>query len=259
MPGIAGIITPDRERRSSAIGSMVKCMMHEPFYTCGTYVSDDLGLALGWVNRPGSFSDCMPVWNDAKYRLLIFHGEHFTDHGTNRASLGVGRSTTDARYFLDAFEDDAETYVKSLNGWFTGILIDLRKAESVLFNDRYGMQRLYYHECDGALYFSSEAKALLKVLPKLKELDMRGVGEVCSFGCVVDNRTLFAGVSLVPPASMWTLVGGRVVSKRKYFAPETWETAPPLRRDEFYGQFKETFLAVLPRYFVADQPIGMSL
>jgi len=35
----------------------------------------------------------------------------------------------------------------------------------VLFNDRYGMQRLYYNESREAFYFAAEAKAVLAVCP----------------------------------------------------------------------------------------------
>ena len=53
--------------------------------------------------------------------------------------------------------------IEKLNGCFSGLLIDLRTSTIALFNDRYGLARLYYHEERGDLYFASEAKALLEV------------------------------------------------------------------------------------------------
>ena len=47
----------------------------------------------------------------------------------------------------------------------------------MLFNDRYGMQRVYYHESKEAFYFAAEAKAILAVRPELRRPDPRGLGE----------------------------------------------------------------------------------
>ena len=40
----------------------------------------------------------------------------------------------------------------------------LVSVTEVLFNDRYGLNRVYYHEEADAFYFASEAKSLLSVL-----------------------------------------------------------------------------------------------
>ena len=51
MPGFAGIIsTISQEENGAVLDEMVKCMMHERFYTLGTYVNEKLGLHKGWRN-----------------------------------------------------------------------------------------------------------------------------------------------------------------------------------------------------------------
>ena len=57
-----------------------------------------------------------------------------------------------------------------------------------MFNDRYGMHRIYYHEAKEAFYFAAEAKAILAVRPELRRADPRGLGEFVACGCVLDNR-----------------------------------------------------------------------
>ena len=68
----------------------------------------------------------------------------------------------------------------------------------MLFNDRYGMHRLYYHESKEAFYFAVEAKAILEVCPDLRRADPRGLGEFVACGCVLENRTLFEGIYVLP-------------------------------------------------------------
>jgi len=59
---------------------------------------------------------------------------------------------------------------------------------SSLFNDRYGLHRLYYHEAKEAFYFAAEAKAILAVRPELRSPDWQGLGEFVACGCVLEDR-----------------------------------------------------------------------
>src|SRR5438105_8109500 len=80
MPGIVGIIGGGSLKgNASVLRRMMDCMMHEPFYTSGAYVNEQLGLWVGWINRSGSFTDCMPIWNETNDLCLIFSGENFVD------------------------------------------------------------------------------------------------------------------------------------------------------------------------------------
>jgi asparagine synthase (glutamine-hydrolysing) len=109
------------------------------------------------------------------------------------------------------------------------------------------------------LYFSSEAKSLLLVDPELRELDMKGLGEVFSFGCVLENRTLFSDVFLLPPGSVWTHGAGNGLRKESYFKPDIWENQPFMEEEAFYQEFKETFVSILPGYLNTPRQTALSL
>ena len=62
MPGIVGIIGKDfTETNRAAVEQMVKCIMHEPTYTSGSYINERLGLGIGWVGREHTFSDLISM------------------------------------------------------------------------------------------------------------------------------------------------------------------------------------------------------
>ena len=261
MPGISGIIGKgDSKKKTSALRDMVDVMMHEPSYSSGKYVNEQLGLYIGWANRAESFSDCMPVWNETKDVCLIYYGENFADKSVTDRLRNRGHQIdpSNASYLVHLYEEDGPGFVEELNGWFCGVLIDLRKNAVMLFNDRYGMQRVYCHERDGCLYFGSEAKSILKVRPELRAFDPKSLGEVCNFGCVIENRSLFSGVSLLPPGALWHL-GVDGIKKERYFDPSTWENQPPLEKEVFYNTFRETFVRILPKYFHNAKRLGLSL
>jgi asparagine synthase (glutamine-hydrolysing) len=150
-------------------------------------------------------------------------------------------------------------FLEKLNGWFSGVLVDLREEKLVLFNDRYGVNRLYYHEDAHGFYFSSEAKALLKILPDTRQLNLRSLGEVLSCEAVLENRSLFSGISLLPGGSSWVFSRGEPVKKKRYFKQQAWESQPELSESDFYEKLKETWTRVLPKYFRGKQLIGLSL
>ena len=262
MPGIVGIISKNNHSRNQEdLNLMIECMMHEAFYTSGTYTNDRLGLYAGWVCQKDSFSDCMPVFNEKKDLILLFSGENFIDNSILSSLRAKGHDVDkiDASYLIHLYEENADRFYLDLNGWFCGILIDLRKEHIVLFNDRYAMNRIYYHENENEFMFSSEAKSLLKVRPGLRNIDAKSLGQFFSCDCVLKNRSLFSNISLLPGSSTWKFNKSNFVEKEYYFKPEIWENQPILDKESFYRALNETFKTLLPRYFHSDKPIGMSL
>lgn len=240
---------------------MVKCMMHEPFYTSGALAEDRLNVAAGWVCHQGSYSDCQPIWNERRDICLIFWGEHFSDDREARELSEAGRPGPEgtAAYLIHLYEQLGANFFARLNGTFCGLVIDLRENIVVLFNDRYGLARIYYHQGPSGFYFSSEAKSLLKVLPPLRKLDPRGFGEFFTCGGPLQNRSLFEGISILPPGSAWVFRLGEAVKKKSYFTSDAWERQSTLGGEEYYQTLKETFSRVLPRYFSGRQQIALSL
>jgi asparagine synthase (glutamine-hydrolysing) len=262
MPGIAGIISNGLNPGDRAeLDSMIRCLLHEDFHKFGTFISEEAGLAVGWVTHPGSFSDCMPVWNEEKNVCLIFTGEDYRDcSGLDRLRTeGHQFSAQNASYLVHQYEDLGCKFLERVNGWFSGLICDFRENNAFLFNDRYGIGRICYHEHEGRFYFSSEAKSLLKVLPHLRSLDRRSLGEVFSCGSVLQNRTLFSGVSLLPGGSLWSFGKSQPVRKEAYFEPRSWEGLPTLSEAAYYEQLKETWKRILPRYFPQNESAGLSL
>jgi asparagine synthase (glutamine-hydrolysing) len=239
---------------------MLESMQHEEFYSSGTYCVPESGIYAGWIAHNGSIAASRIVFNEERDMALIFSGECFVDPEvrTSLRQKGHRIQNSDADCLVHLYEEYDEQFVEKLNGLFSGLLIDKREGKVFLFNDRYGMERIYWHRTSDALYFASEAKALLTILPQLRAFDEKGVAQFCSLGCTLDSRTLFRGIELLPGGSIWSFERG-ACRKRKYFSPEIWESQPSLSTEAFQSQFQETFARVLPRYFESPAKIGISL
>ena len=59
-------------------------------------------------------------------------------------------------------------------------------------------------------------------------LDPQGLGEYVACGCVLENRTLFQGLHILPPGSAWSFRAGAIEEKAAYFEPREWEEQEPL-------------------------------
>jgi asparagine synthase (glutamine-hydrolysing) len=262
MPGITGIIANGSPpSRVGALQTMTQCLVREPFYKSGSYSNVETNLLIGWTCHAGSFSDCLPVWNESRDVCLIFSGEDFADEGivADLKFKGHAFEPGNASYLVHLYEERGLPFLETINGWFSGLLLDLREQKIVLFNDRYGMNRIYYHENGYGFYFSSEAKSLLKILPELRQLDPQGLGEFLSCGCVLQNRTFFPGISLLPGGSAWVFSPGQPVRKEAYFRKETWEEQPLLNDRDYFEKLRETWAQILTRYFNGPERAALSL
>ncbi len=234
-------------------------MAAEKFYTSGTYSAPDLGIYGGWVALEQSFAAGQAFFNETKEIALLLSGECFLDaedESKLRQRHNLGGQSGD--WLVHLYEERGEAFFRELNGLFSGLLIDKQRSCAFLFTDRYGFDRVYLHETSDELYFASEAKALLRVLPQLRAFDPGGLTDYLTFGCTLDQRTLFKGVSLLPGGSLWRFQNASC-KKQRYFNPQEWESQSPLSAPEFEDQFAETFKRILPRYFKSENPLGVSL
>ena len=261
MPGIVGLVTAKpRELAERELLQMMESLRHENFYVSGTWIDENLGVYVGWVSQRDSFSHAMPLQNEDGSVTLVFLGENFAEPGTSNYLKKRGHILeTEGPFYLAHLYEENPKFFADLNGRFQGIVSDRSRGTATLFNDRYGLHRIYYHEAKDAFYFAAEAKAILNVRPELRKADPRGIGEFISCGCVLENRSLFAGISVLPPASAWTFEDQNLKNKGVYFTPQEWEEQESLEPESYYQQLLDVFSRKLPLYFNGDQRVGLSL
>ena len=261
MPGLVGLITKmPHERAVSELLRMVEVCRHENFYCTGTWTDESLGVYVGWIARKDSFCADMPLRNEGGDVILAFSGEEYPEPGTARRLKERGHHVDPEgpSYLVHLYEEDRR-FPAGLNGRFHGLVTDRTRATATLFTDRFGMHRLHYHEAKDAFYFSAEAKAILAVRPPLRTADVRALGEFIACGCVMENRTIFKDVHLVPGGAAWVFRNGALWRKRLYFEPREWEDQPPLDPESHYRDLHQGLARNLSRYFNGHERIGMAL
>ena len=255
MPGIVGLFTEmPRDRAERQLMRMLDSMRHDSTYRTGTWINEGAGVYIGWTARRGSFAECMPLCAKEGDRVLIFSGEDFPDP----AEAARFKHRQPCGYLVE-FAKDTASFPRQLNGRFHGLSVDLRTGQTLLFNDRYGMHRIYYHQRPEAFYFAAEAKAILANCADTRGIDPTGLGEFISCGCTLGERSLFRDISLLPPGAAWQFREGVLARKGSFFDPAEWEQAHPLDDEEFYRELRAVFSRNLPRYFKGPEPAAVSL
>lgn len=261
MPGLVGIISKTNRKASEDLKRMMQCMLHESFYVSGFYENDEIGVHIGWISHQNAFADCLPIYNDKKTVILLLTGEIFPSDEPSGIinSRGDTISHMDARNLVRLYDEQGDDFVKNMNGWFAGFLIDIARGRAILFNDRYGMHRLYYYEDKDSFMFSSEAKAILRIIPETRGFDMESLGQLFCFGATLENRSLFSKVKLIPGGTLWEFTKYETIIKNTYFRPGIWENQSVLGKADFFEQFQHTIQKIIPRYLTSPNPVAISL
>jgi asparagine synthase (glutamine-hydrolysing) len=234
------------------VALMVEAMRHASHYSTGIYSNAALGLEAGWAVHEGSFSDCMPLVRQQGEVVMIFLGEAFPTAAREQREIR-------ADCLIDTYIERGKNFFRELNGWFSGVIADGRTGSVTVFNDKYGMSRLYFHETTDEFLFASEAKALLRVRPQLREISPQYLSEYLRYNCVTRGNTLFPGVTLLPYGSCVEFKKGALAARNRYFDFVEWERQTLLAPDDFYRRFEDVVSGIVPRYVQEPGRVGLSL
>lgn len=203
MCGIAGIFNLNGEPVSSVIlRKMTDAIAHRGPDGEGFYVDSFIGLG----HRRLAIIDLSPAGHqpmitpDGQY-VLIYNGEiyNFQELRAELEAHGYHfRSRTDSEVLLYAYAEWGERALDRFNGMFAFAIWDRTRQELFLARDRYGIKPLYYARCGQVFLFGSEIKAILAHPAYRVALDKEALLEYFTFQNLFTDRTLFAGVRLLP-------------------------------------------------------------
>jgi asparagine synthase (glutamine-hydrolysing) len=129
---------------------------------------------------------------------------------------------------------------RHLRGMFAFAIWDGRRRRLFLARDRLGKKPLYLARTSAGLVFASELKALLPLMRAggLGEprLDQRSLYDYLSLGCVPQPRTIYDGVTMLPPGT-WCSADTSGIRSERYWSPCQ---APPARVPSYENTLART-------------------
>jgi len=171
-------------------------------------------------------------------------------------------STSDTEVIAKAYRQWGEDFVDRLLGMFAICIHERDTGRTVLVRDRLGIKPLYLTERQGALRFASTLPALLAGGGVDTTIDPVALHHYLTFHSIVPApRTILAGVSKLPPATMLVVESDGRRREREYWRPEfrrRAEHASWSARD-WEDAVLEALRVAVRRRLVADVPVGVLL
>jgi asparagine synthase (glutamine-hydrolysing) len=134
---------------------------------------------------------------------ITFNGEiyNYLELRQELSNLGYAFiSRSDTEVLLAAYAEWGTACLNRLRGMFAFGIWDCQLNRLFLARDCTGEKPLYYWVDNSALYFASELKALLALLPSLPELDPVAIDLYMHYQYVPEPRTPLKGVMKLPAA-----------------------------------------------------------
>lgn len=173
-------------------------------------------------------------------------------------AAGDDESPCHARELVKAYEECGGIGLVGFSERCAGFLSDRRRRRCLLFNDAYGSERIFLHVSGSRVFFSSEAKAILAVVPATREFDPLGLAELLACGCTLGTRSLFRNIDVLPGGTVLTFENG-AVQRRRYFDPAQLEGLEPVSMPEFVEGFSSSLSTAVNRRLRGSGKVGVSL
>jgi asparagine synthase (glutamine-hydrolysing) len=136
---------------------------------------------------------------------VLFHGELANEAELQSMLAKSGESHADgaAAVVAGLYRIHKHGLARLLKGAFCAAIVDETSGALVLVTDRLGSYPLYWFQTDNRLVFASELRAALRDHPR-PALNAAAVADFLKFGFPMSDKTLAAGVDMVPAASTLT-------------------------------------------------------
>jgi len=263
--GIAGICNFSGEPvPPELIERMTDAIAHRGPDGAGHHI--DGGVALG--NRRLAIMDlsaagAQPMASEDGQIVVTYNGEIFNFPALRDELETLGHrfySNADTEVLVHGYEEYGPGIVQRLNGMFAFAILDKSRRRLFLARDRHGIKPLYWTMRNGTFVFASEIKAILEHPSIPRCVDPLALNEYFTFQNIYTDRTLFAGISLLPAASTIILdVSGTAEPHIETYWDYTVGTTVEVHEAEAAEELARLFRQAVTRQLMSDVPVGSYL
>lgn len=267
MCGIAGFsggqIQPDAAR--SELETMIHTLHHRGPDGYGFHVDAGIGLAHARLSIIDLATGDQPIHNERGDVWTVFNGEIFNYVELRAELIAQGHrfyTQSDTEVIVHLYDRYGDRFVDHLNGQFAIALWDARRRRLVLARDRAGIRPLFHTRARGRIWFASEIKALLCVLPERARLHAAGLVEALTYWAPVDPETVFEDVHSLPPGHLLAIEADGRETLTRYWDwtfPEQGSPAAFDSVEQATDELRALLIDAVRLQLRADVPVGAYL
>ena len=270
MCGIAGFSGPDvnADAARPVLERMIHALAHRGPDGFGFHAEPGVGLAHARLSIIDLATGDQPIHNERRTVWTVFNGEIFNYVELRRDLEALGHrfyTHSDTEVIVHLYDRYGDDFVQHLNGQFAIAVWDSERQRLVLARDRAGIRPLFHTRSGGRIWFASEIKSLLAVLPDCARLNPLGLMQTLTYWSAVDPDTLYQGVQSLPPGCLLAIERDGTETLTRYWDwtfPTAQETSPsryPHSLEHATAELRELLIDAVRLQLRADVPVGAYL
>lgn len=176
MCGINGLLIKKYNSRESLMQNITKMndvIIHRGPDEEGVFVESSQHYSIGMGMRRLSIIDLksgqQPIYNTDKSIVLVFNGEIYNYKSLRKELIEDDiefKTSSDTEVILKLYEKYGKDSFSRLDGMFAFSIYDKNLDKLFIARDFFGEKPLYYYKDDTSIYWASELKSIIKILPK---------------------------------------------------------------------------------------------
>jgi len=262
MCGIAGFSGAFSHKMLHEAGQLIA---HRGPDACGAYVNDQ---GIGLIHRRLAIIDLSPTGTQPMASpdgavVVVFNGEIYNYRELRDELSGrcvAFRGHADTEVLLQLYLREGEAMLRRLNGIFAFALWDGRDRTLFVARDGIGVKPLYYALTHRGFGFASEIKALLRLAPETRELDLEALHRYLTFLYCPGDKTPLRDVHKLGPGEALRVRAGRIERHWTWYRLPFFDAPGPALGDAAaVAGTVECLRRAVQRQLVADVPVGASL
>jgi len=205
-----------------------------------------------------------PMAGDRGTVVVTYNGEIYNFTGLRGELQALGhdfQSNTDTEVVVHAYEEWGAACLPRFNGMFAFAIWDRARRRVFIARDRYGIKPLYWTVAGGEFVFGSELKVILAHPGVGRDISYPALNEYLSFQNIFSDRTLLAGIRLLPPGHYMSVDVGIApdLTAKRYWDFEFNETNAGISERDAADHLQVLFRQAVHRQLVSDVEVGSYL
>lgn len=261
MCGICGIVdSAGRAVDGVTLRRLSAAVIHRGPDDEGYFEQTGVGLASRRLAIIDVAGGDQPIYNEDRSVAIVYNGESY-NYPELRAQLDKKghqfRTNTDTECVVHLYEDHGDDCVQFLRGLFAFAVWDENRQRLLIARDRLGKKPIYYTVMDGKLYFASELKPLLSVLPRQPEIDHQAIDDYLSLQYIPEPHTAYQAVYKLPAAHRLIWESGELKIERYW--DFNYEPKHAASEEELIEELRIIASDAVRMRLISEVPLGAHL
>jgi asparagine synthase (glutamine-hydrolysing) len=262
MCGIHGVLHLDGSPApgAAALSRMGAITRHRGPDDEGSYVDGPAAIGMRRLSIIDLSGGHQPIANEDETLVVVCNGEIYNFRELRAELISRGhrfRTGSDVEVIVHAYEQYGDEFVAKLDGMFSFAMWDRRKQRMLIGRDPLGIKPLYLYQDAKRLAFASEAKALFELPGISCDIDPEALPDYLALGYVPAPRSMFRGVRKLAPATLLTITGNKLETRRYWDLPRDVDRS--LSRADWQRAVRERVERAVVEQMVSDVPLGAFL